>query len=296
MDLAPVGLWTSALRSLDAPRLADIAAELDSLGYGAIWFPGGPAESGFDHAEALLAGSTRLVVATGIISIWTVDADTAAARSRAIHGAHPDRFLLGLGVSHPEFVNRAAPDRYQRPLTAMTAFLDALDDLDSGAEGPERRVLAALGPGMLRLSAQRAAGAHPYFVPVEHTAAAREALGPGPLLAPEQAVVLETDPRLAREAARAYMSIYLRLENYVGNLRRLGYTERDISEPTDRLVDAIVAWGDEDVIAGRVRQHLDAGADHVCVQVIGRNDDERRSVPADTWRRIAPALLSTRPR
>jgi probable F420-dependent oxidoreductase len=296
MDLASVGLWTFALRSLDAPQLADIVAELESLGYGAIWFPGGPAESGFDHAEALLKASRRLVVAPGVISIWSVDADRVAIRSRAIHGSHPDRFLLGLGVSHPEFVNRAAPDRYQRPLTAMTTFLDALDELDpKGGTGAVRRVLAALGPGMLRLSAERTAGAHPYFVPVEHTAAARKVLGPGLLLAPEQAVVLETDPQVAREAARAHMSVYLGLTNYVGNLRRLGFTEEDLSGPTDRLVDAVVAWGDEATIASRVREHLDAGADHVCVQVIARNNDERRTVPTDAWRRLAPALGSMRP-
>ena len=295
MDLASVGLWTFALRSLEAPQLAALVAELESLGYGALWFPGGPAETGFDQAEALLASSHHLVVAPGVISIWTVDAARVAVRSRAIHESHPDRFLLGLGVSHPEFVNRAAPDRYRRPLMAMTAFLDALDDPDSGAGGAERRVLAALGPAMLRLSTERAAGAHPYFVPVEHTAAARKVLGPGPLLAPEQAVVLETDPQVAREAARAHMSLYLGLTNYVGNLRRLGFTEEDLSGPTDRLVDAIVAWGDEDTIASRVREHLDAGADHVSVQVLGRNDEERRSLPADTWRRLAPALGSIRP-
>jgi probable F420-dependent oxidoreductase len=286
VPLGAIGLWTFAFRSLEEAELSDTLAEVESLGYGAIWF-GGRGESSFDLAHRLLAASSRLTVATGIVSIWALEPATAAGRSQALRDESAGRFLLGLGTSHPEFVNQQTPDAYRRPLSAMATFLDDLDRLDAGHQ--DARVLAALGPGMLRLSAERAAGAHPYFVPVEHTAAARAALGPGPLLAPELAVVLESDPAVARRAARAYMALYLQLSNYVRNLRRLGFTDDDVSGPSDRLVDAIVAWGDEEAVARRVRAHLDAGADHVCIQVL-EETGEMGGVPLDAWRRLAPTL------
>jgi probable F420-dependent oxidoreductase len=212
--------------------------------------------------------------------------------ARALADAYPGRFVLGLGVSHRTSVDRRGAFTYERPFTRMEGYLEAMEaaryPVRDGVEPPPR-VLAALGPRMLRLSAQRAAGAHPYFVPVEHTAVARETLGPDPLLAPEQAVVLETDAERARSIAREYMGYYLKLENYARNLIRLGWKEDDISGGgSDRLVDAIVAWGDADAIRKRVGDHLDAGADHVSVQPL---TEDPVSIPVPQLRELAPALL-----
>ena len=282
MELGAVGLWTYQLRSLEGGALADALAEVESLGYGAVWFPAGPIESAFELARRLLDASSRLAVATGILSVWAGDAPSVAAANQALGKDHPDRFLLGLGISHPELVDRETPGRYKTPIETVNAFLDALDG------DRQQLALAALGPKMLKLAATRTAGAHPYFVPVEHTAFARDTMGPGALLAPEQAVVLERDPSRARELARGHMKLYLGLSNYVRNLRRMGFTEDDVSGGgSDRLVDAIVAWGDADQIARRVRDHHAAGADHVCVQVI---TGDAGTVPLDQWRQLAPAL------
>jgi probable F420-dependent oxidoreductase len=205
--------------------------------------------------------------------------------------AHPGRFLLGIGVSHQGSVARRGAV-YERPLSAMRAYLDALDRAPSTAPEPEvapRLVLAALGPRMLELGAERAHGVHPYFVPVEHTAFARQRLGPGPVLAVEQTVVLESDPSEARRVARGFSLDYLQTENYARNLRRMGWTDADLrGQGSDALIDAVVAWGDVDRIAVRVRQHLDAGADHVCVQVVAE-DELDPCVPQ--LRELAPALL-----
>lgn len=307
MELGPVGVWTFALGSVDAAQLGHVLGELEDLGYGTAWFPGGRGEASFDQAQALLGSSRRLTVATGIVNIWAIDGPTAATRARSLWAKHGERFVLGLGVSHPEFINRVAPGRYERPLAAMGEFLDDLDATPSGVgggdgaagaasgagargDGTGPRVLAALGPAMLRLSAERSAGAHPYFVPVEHTADARSVLGPHPVLAPEQAVVLSSDATVARQAARRYMILYLQLSNYVNNLRRFGFTDDDVAGPSDRLVDAIVAWGDEQAIAARVRAHHDAGADHVCIQVLPVDDAAAPTFPMDELRRLAPAL------
>jgi probable F420-dependent oxidoreductase len=198
-----------------------------------------------------------------------------------------------MGVSHQPAVDFLRGHHYDKPLTRMREYLDAMDTalfLAVEPTEPPQRVLAALGPKMLELAAERAAGAHPYFVPVEHTPVARAALGPGPLLCVEQAVVLETAPDAARAIARRHMAIYLGLPNYTNNLKRLGWTDEDIADGgSDALVDAIVAWGDVDVAAARVRDHHEGGADHVCVQVLGPDD---RTVPAEAWRDLAPALLS----
>jgi probable F420-dependent oxidoreductase len=185
-------------------------------------------------------------------------------------------------------------ETYERPLTKMRGYLDAMDQAPFMADKPSAeptRVLAALGPKMLGLAAERAAGAHPYFVPVEHTAMARDTLGPGPLLCVEQAAVLQTDPEPARAAARAHMAIYLTLPNYTNNLRRLGFGDDDLGGGgSDRLVDALVAWGDVDAVAERVRAHQTAGADHVCIQVLGTNAEDARRLPLEQWRALAPAL------
>jgi len=204
--------------------------------------------------------------------------------------AFPNRFLLGIGVSHAGLVSRRGHD-YGRPLETMQAYLDAMDAAPFQAAPPLEqppRVLAALGPRMLELARERSWGAHPYFVPVEHTRRAREILGKDRLLAPEQAVALETDPGEARRTARLHTSSYLKLPNYVNNLRRLGYTEEDVAEGgSDRLVDAVVAWGDTDAIAARVDEHLAAGADHVCIQLL---TEDRRALPMAGWRALARVL------
>jgi probable F420-dependent oxidoreductase len=246
----------------------------------------------FTNSALLLSATERLVVATGIASIWARDAMAMAAGQLTLSEAFPGRFLLGMGVSHQPMVDHVRGHRYDKPLSTMRAYLDAMDSVIYVAPQPEvepRRVLAALGPKMLALAAERALGAHPYFVPVEHTAFARETLGDGPMLCPEQAVVLSTDADEARAAARTHMATYLSLPNYTNNLRRMGWTDDDLGDGgSDRLVDAIVAWGDVDAIAERVQVHHDAGADHVCLQVLDR---DATALPMAQWRELAAALL-----
>jgi probable F420-dependent oxidoreductase len=229
-------------------------------------------------------------VATGIASIWARDALAARNGALALAEAFPGRFTLGLGVSHAPAVKLRGQD-YNKPLTAMRTYLDgfAAAPYDGVAPAvPVPSVLAALRPKMLDLARERTAGAHPYFVPVEHTAIARERLGPDALLAPEVSVVLESDPAAARERARRFMGLYLQLPNYTNNLRDLGWSPADfVDGGSDALVDAIVGWGDADAVAGRVRAHLAAGADHVCVQPVATSVDHAvRELQA-----LAPALL-----
>jgi len=289
MELGSVGVWGSGLWLEESRRAEakDVAAELDELGYAALWLSAGFGQGLPTLFGELLGATRRMRIASGILSIWHATATQATDGFWALERAHPGRFLLGLGASHAPRVD-ADEKRYERPWSRMVGYLDELDAERPGVP-PECRVLAALGPRMLRLSAERTTGAHPYFVPVEHTALARQTLGPGPLLAPEQAVVLETDPELARGLARGHMKGYLRLPNYTKNLRRLGYSDQDLDGGgSDRLVDAIVAWGDMDQIAERVRAHGDAGADSVSVQVISERPTE---FPREQYRRLATALL-----
>jgi probable F420-dependent oxidoreductase len=289
MMLGSVGVWGTGLWLEESRRAEakDVAAELDELGYAALWLSARFGQGMPTVFGELLDATARMSVASGILSIWHATAVQAAEGFAVLDRAHPGRFLLGLGASHAARVD-ADEKRYERPWSRMVGYLDELDAQRPGVP-PERRVLAALGPRMLRLSAERTAGAHPYFVPVEHTALARERLGPGPLLAPEQAVVLETDPDLARELARGHMKGYLRLPNYTNNLRRLGYLDEDLDGGgSDRLVDAIVAWGDLDRIVERVRAHHEAGADSVSLQVIS---DRPTQFPREHYRRLAAALL-----
>lgn len=291
MDIGRVGIWTFALDLQPAMRAQEAAAEIEKLGYGAIWIPEAMGREAFTSAGILLAGTTRIPIATGIASIWARDPMAMAAAQKTLSEAYPDRFLLGIGVSHAPMVGLRG-HAYDKPLSAMRAYLDAMDSAPYMSVPPSvspTRVLAALAPKMLKLAAERTAGSHPYFVPPEHTAVARQAMGKGPLLAPEQAVVLETDATTARAVGRAHMSIYLGLPNYVNNLKRLGYTDDDIANGgSDRLVDAIVVWGDVDAVVKRVRAHHDAGADHVCIQVLPQNP---LTLPMEEWRRLAPALL-----
>ncbi|HJR25850.1 MAG TPA: LLM class F420-dependent oxidoreductase [Acidimicrobiales bacterium] len=292
MQLGRVGLWAFQLDLLPAPAARDTAAELESLGYPTLWVPEAVNRDPMVNSMLLLGATERLVLATGIASIWSRDAMAMQAAHLGISEAHPDRFLLGLGVSHQPMVDFVKGHQYDKPLSKMSAYLDAMDAAIYVSPRPEapQRVLAALGPKMLALAAEKAQGAHPYFVPVEHTPRAREALGAGPLLCPEQAVVLDTDPESARAAARLHMATYLTLPNYTNNLRRLGWDDEDLDGGgSDELVDAIVAWGDEDAIVARVQAHLDAGADHVAVQVL---DAAPTTLPLPQWRTLAPALLS----
>ena len=247
----------------------------------------------FANAALLLSAGSTITVGTGIASIHARTAMTMQAGWKTLSEAFPGRFLLGLGVSHQPMVEGVHGHAYDKPYSTMVSYLDAMDRglyfASAPTEAPQR-VLAALGPKMLKLAAERGAGAHPYFVPVEHTALAREALGAGPLLAPEQAVVFETDPIKARQIARTHMATYLRLPNYTNNLERLGWTDADLADGgTDALVDAIVAWGTLDQIVDRVRAHHAAGADHVCVQVLPADP---RGLPIAEWRELASALPS----
>jgi probable F420-dependent oxidoreductase len=264
--LGRVGFWVSSRLIPDdgGEEAAQLAGELEAFGIPALWLGG--ASPDLELVSQLLQASHRLVVATGIVSVWAESAAKLAANVARVAAQHPDRFVLGLGVSHAPLVGGSGQP-YLRPYQKMVAYLDELDA--ATPPGPkERRVLAALGPRMLRLAAERAAGAHPYLVTPEHTRRARAILGPGPLLAPEQKVVLETDPGRAREISRATLTRYLQLPNYTNNLRRLGFTDEALSGAgSDALVDALVAWGTPEDIEARVREHHDAGADHVAVQV-----------------------------
>ncbi|MCK7626644.1 LLM class F420-dependent oxidoreductase [Streptomyces sp. RS10V-4] len=287
-----VGVWHGGLGRAPAAAVREFAAGIERLGYGALWF--GEAQGtkeAFAHAGLLLAATERLTVATGIANIWVRDATAMNAGAHTLAEAYGGRFLLGLGASHaPQVEGRG--HTYAKPLAAMRSYLAAMDEAayDGPVAAPPARVLAALGPRMLELAAERAAGAHPYFVTPEHTARARAALGATPVLAPEQAVLLETDPATARAAIRAHhLGFYLALPNYVNSLRRLGFDDEDFTGGgSDRLVDAIVAWGDVDAIRRRVREHHDAGADHVALQPVAAD----RGLGFDQLRELAPALLA----
>ncbi|MFJ2650758.1 TIGR03620 family F420-dependent LLM class oxidoreductase [Streptomyces sp. NPDC087420] len=286
--LGTVGVWSSAWThalsgggSLYTSAFDDAAAELDALGYGTIWLGSSPA---VPYAAPLLEAAPRITVATGILSIWQHDAAEVAGQRAALEQRHPGRFVLGLGVSHDSMT-----EGYARPYSAMREYLTALD---SAAEPvpAEGRVLAALGPRMLTLSRDRAAGAHPYLVTVEHTAEARGILGEDALLAPELKVVLDPDLDAARARARAYLSFYLRLPNYTNNLLRLGFTEDDFRDGgSDHLLGAVFALGDADAIAARVAAYLAAGADHLAIQVV--TDNPQHDLPLHAWRRLAPAIV-----
>jgi probable F420-dependent oxidoreductase len=289
--LAPIGVWTGALDTVPAAQAQELAAELEQLGYGAIWLPEVAGRDVMLHLGLLLGATQRLVGATGIANMWARDAVTMTGGVKGLTEAFPERVLLGLGVSHDHLVSGLRGHQYERPLAAMRQYLDAMDASPYTAfrpTTPVHRVLAALGPRMLALSAEKTDGAHTYLVPPEHTEQARKQLGQGPLLCVEQAVLLETDPDRARQIGRAHTAVYIRLPNYQNNLRRFGFSDEDFGDGgSDRAVDAIVAWGDEQVILDRVRAHFDGGADHVCVQALPAG---AREVPAGQWRSLAAAL------
>ena len=286
-DLSGIGIWSSQLRYGDQADAADAAGELESLGYSALWVPdvGGDL---FGVLENLLGATARAMIATGILNLWMHTPAEAAAAFDRLTRTFGRRLFVGIGVSHAPLVDRKQPGRYQRPLQQMVEYLDGLDAADPPLPAAAR-CLAALGPKMLELAKARTAGTHPYLVTPKHTATARDRLGAGPLVAPEQAVVLETDPAAARAIARQHLATYIGLPNYFRNWERVGLTEQDRADGgSDRLVDALVAWGDEDAIAARVAAHRAAGAEHVCIQVL---TDEPQRFPRDEWRQLAPALV-----
>ena len=288
-----VGVFSFAFEQHPTGQARDEVARIEELGYGAIWFPEARGKEAFTHATLLLSGGSRVAVATGIATIWGRDPMTAAAAAATVAEAFPGRLIVGLGVSHRPAVEELRGQPYGSPLAKMGAYLDGMATATyQAAEPPERPpvVLGALGPRMLALAAERTAGAHTYFVPVEHTERARDMLGPDRVLAVEQAVVLEPDATRAREIARTHTGRYLRLDNYRNNLARLGWSDVDLAGAgSDRLVDAVVAWGAEPAIAARVQDHLAAGATHVCIQVV---DEDRSQLRLDQLEALAPALVS----
>jgi probable F420-dependent oxidoreductase len=257
-DLGRFGVWT-----FGSPK-PEQAAEIEKLGYGALWIGGSPAGD-LNYVEPILERTETLQVATGIINVWTAPAEQVAEAYHRIEDAYPGRFLLGVGIGHPEHT-----EEYRKPYDVLVEYLDVLD----AAKVPtSRRVIAALGPKVLKLSAQRSAGAHPYLTTPEHTGQARNTIGNTVFLAPEHKVVLSTDADEARAIGRKTVDFYLNLSNYLNNWKRLGFTDDDIAKPgSDKLIDAVVAHGTADDIAKRLVEHLDAGADHVTIQVLGGED------------------------
>jgi probable F420-dependent oxidoreductase len=277
-EIGAVGIW-SPFQPWQGPHAGDAAAELEDLGFSALWLGGSPSGD-LRIPEALLAATRRLVVGTSIVNIWRDPADLVAASDHRVRLANPGRFVLGLGIAHAASVGAA----YRRPLRKLAAYLDELD----AASPPvpvEGRAIAALGPRSLAIARERSLGSLPYLVSPEHTRFARAALGPDALLAPEQKVVLDPDPVAAAALARAGIARYLRLPNYLNNLRRLGFEERDFeNDGSERLVRALVAWGGPDAIRDRVREHLEAGADHVALQALTA---DRGRLPLTQFRELA---------
>ncbi len=289
--LGVVGAWTFAFDSRSVAQIGEDARELESLGYTALWVPeGSSSRDVFAHLSVLASATSAITVCSGIANITARAADVMAGGARTLTDAFGGRIVVGIGVGHSYSTEGRGLD-WDRPLARIREYLDRMDEAPWSAPEPRgvRRLLAALGDGMLRLSAARALGAHTYFVPVEHTARARAVLGPEPVLAVELTAVLEVDPVRARSIARGWTSGYLGLPNYVRNLERLGFTEAELIDGgSDRLVDATVASGDEHAIAARVREHLDAGADHVCVQFVN-GDDADVCMPA--YRALRPLVI-----
>ncbi len=286
MNLSGVGIWSSQLRYGDKAESADAAAELEELGFQALWIPDVGQTPVLDSVAHLLSSTTGIAIATGILNLWMNEPADVAASYAALSASDRDRFLMGIGVSHAPLIDATEPGRYRKPLAATASYLDALDN----AEQPvpvDARVLAALGPKMLALAAERARGAHPYLTTPEHTHSARELLGDGPLLLPEQTAILTDDVDEARTIGTGWLLRYLSMPNYANSLLRLGFSAEDVGSVSDRLFDALIVWGDEEAVMRRVSEHLSAGADHVCVQVLTA---DLSAYPREQWRRVASAL------
>ncbi|MBP2707524.1 TIGR03620 family F420-dependent LLM class oxidoreductase [Microbispora sp. RL4-1S] len=289
--LGAAGVWLGSFSEASAREVREAAAGIEELGYSALWTPEVPfGREALTQAALLLSATRNLRVATGIANIYVRDAVAAANGARTLAEAWDDRFVLGLGVSHAPLVTSRGHD-YSRPLAYMRAYLDAMDESTFGPAVPAQppRLLAALRRGMLELAANRAQGAHTYFVTPEHTARARQTLGAGPVLAVEQAVVVDTDPARARRTARDYAAFYLQMPNYTNNLRELGFSDEDFADGgSDALIDAVIPWGDPDTLARTFRAHYEAGADHVCVQPLAGTLDAQM----ESLRRLAPILVA----
>lgn len=295
MNLTGLGIWTAQFDFQPATKVRDTIQELEALGYGSLWIGENVGREPISQSAILLAATHRVTIATAVTNLWARDPLSMAAAHHTLSEAYPERFILGLGVSHPKLVNDVRGLSYRRPLQTTRNYLIAMDTLTQQYRAVPAastiRVLAALGDRMLRLAAEHADGAHTYLVPPEHTARARHILGPGKLLVPEQAVILETDKARAHDIGRRHLRRYLTLPNYTDNLRRLGYTAEDLDHHgSDRLLDALVAWGDEATIAERLRQHHQAGANHVCIQIL---DSDFRGLPLSQWRRLATISTAT---
>jgi probable F420-dependent oxidoreductase len=277
MEIGNIGIWTS-YRPFGKERAGEAAKLVEELGYGAWWVGGSPH---VPDIRPILEATSTLVAATGILNVWSNEPGDTAAADAALRGDFPGRFMLGIGIGHPE-----ATSDYRRPLNTMREFIDGLDASPSPPPVDER-CLAALGPKMLDLAGERTAGTHPYFTTVDHTRFARERLGRGKLVAPEVACVVDSDPGRAKAVARDYAKLYLGLSNYTNNLLEFDFTEDDVVDGgSDRLIDAVIPQGSAEQIAEVVRAHLDAGADHVCVQPLGEDGIPRRS-----WTALANVLI-----
>ncbi len=280
-NIGRVGVWAMDLRFGDSAAIDAAAAELDELGYGALWIPGGIDDAVLGDVDRLLSATKRIVLATGIINIWKQEAADVAAWWKGQSAERQARVWLGIGISHGPIIG----EDWAKPIAKTRSWLEAAEA--AGLPG-DALCIAALGPQMMALARESTGGAHPYLVDASHTVTARGILGPGKVLAPEQGVVLESDPAKARALAREAIKFYTSLPNYCNNWRRLGYSEEDIATVSDRLIDGIFAWGSAAAIAGRVKAHHDAGADHVCIQVISATGlDGSRAA----WRELAAVLL-----
>ena len=264
MQLGQIGIWRRRQEGVDALQ------EIEALGYGTFWIGSSPSVA---DARPFLEHTSRLTIATGILNVWRHEPAAVAAGHAELRRDFPGRFLLGIGIGHPE-----ATSEYRKPLATMRAFFDRLDTAPDPVPR-EERIAAALGPKMLQFAVERSLGVHPYFVPVEHTQIARETVGPDAVVATEVAVVVEPDDERARERARSYAATYLAMSNYTRNLERLGYTERDFADGgSDRLIDRVIPHGSAGAVADAVRAHLEAGADHVCLQPLGQRVDDYRAL------------------
>lgn len=276
MDIGRLGVWAMT-ESMTAAHAADFAKRVEQWGYGALWIPEAAGRNALTFASWLLANTSRLVIATGIAQIHARDPQAMASAQLTLNEQSNNRFLLGMGVSHRPLIEGMRGHDYGKPVATMRQYLEGMARATYVSPRPTERprtVIAALGPQMLKLAAELTDGAHPYLVTPGHTARARSVMGPGKLLCPEQKILLEPDPKRAREIARSVLSRYAEMENYRNNLLRLGFTDEDFTNcGSDRLVDSLVAWGDEAAIRERIQAHWDAGADHVCIQAVNRDGD-----------------------
>jgi probable F420-dependent oxidoreductase len=289
-DLGRIGLWTFALDVQPMAKAQEAAAEIDEMGFGTVWLPEAVGREIFSSSALILSATKNIKVASGIASIAARTAHTMQSGWKTLSEAFPGRFVLALGVSHSHMVTKLHKLSYDKPYSNMVEYLDVMDKspyAGAAPQSPMYRMIGALGPKMLQLSAERTAGAHPYFTTPQHTAEARALLGAKPLSAPEIAVIFETDKDKARATARKFMSTYTRLPNYANNLMRLGFTQDDVTNQSDKLVDEIVTWGGLDKIAARIKEHHDAGANHVCVQVLTHDPLE---LPMAGWRELSALL------